>query len=119
MARPVTPQAERRARAQPPARRRELVPQVVTLRVGDPTRRTPVVFADVRLGRLVIRFTAAMQRRGWDVRPPLGTDGAPLVALPDGVAAAVADAVTDAVNGAPEVRAALIGWRARRYRGRN
>jgi len=119
MARDVTPHAERCARVQPPARRRKLVPVVVALRVGDPTRRTPVVFADVRLGRLVVTFSAAMLRRGWDVRPPLDMDGAPLVALPEGVEAAVADAVTDAVNAAPNVRAALVGWRARRYRRRN
>jgi hypothetical protein len=100
---------------QPPARRRKLVPEVVELRVGDPTRRTPFVFADVRLGRLVVTFTAAMLRRGWDVRPPLDMDGAPLVVLPEGVEAAVADAVTGAVNAAPNVRAALVGWRARRY----
>jgi hypothetical protein len=112
------PQAERRARAQPPARGRELVPVVVALRVGDPTRRTPIVFADVRLDRLVVTFTAVMLRRGWDVRPPLDTDGEPLVTLPDGAEAAIADTVTAAINEAPEVRAALIGWRARRYRGR-
>lgn len=115
----MTPHVERCARAQPSARRRELVPVVVTLRVGDPTRRTPVVFANVRLGRLVVTFTAAMLRRGWDVRPPLCADGEPLVTLPDGLETAVADAITDAVNGAPEVRAALIGWRGRRFRGRN
>lgn len=105
---PGSPAPEPPKRARRPRARPDAGPVVVGIRLPVGAYRTPRAVVTVRLGALLIDFTAARLRtKALVVRPPVAVDGQPAVVAAPEVVKEIEAAVLKAVARDPVVAKAL------------